>query len=151
MEDDDDDKKSFFHSLFFDREPFEMWVIPPQWTRGIFVARGYASMAGPFPHEMEGVVNFQGSFKISGRPMLLRGTAVGMSPTVLETEFPVVPGTKTEYAGYRYRAIGANLLEEIWTPVVSGTTAPLFAESAVAEQTFQVYEYKEDAGFGTAF
>ena len=67
------DRKSFFHSLFFDREPFEMWVIPPQWTRGLFVARGYASMAGPFPHEMEGVVNFQGSFKISGRADVVAG------------------------------------------------------------------------------
>ena len=72
-ESDDPGNRGFFHSLFYDRQPFEAWVIPPQWTRGLIIVRGYASMVGPFPHEMEGVINFQGSFKASGKPMILRG------------------------------------------------------------------------------
>ena len=61
--------------MFYDQASrLRLWVIPPQWTRGLIIVRGYAKMLGPFPHEMEGVINFQGSFKASGKPMLLRGT-----------------------------------------------------------------------------
>ena len=147
------DQEGFFHSMFYDRQPFEAWVIPPQWTRGIIVVRGYAKMLGPFPHEMEGVINFQGAFKASGKPMLLRGTKVGDLVTVSAAAAPVVPdSTQAEYKGYRYRAVRKDFLEEIWTAVgQSGAVQPTFGENTAAGGDFQIYEYLEDEGFGEAF
>ena len=153
-EGDSEGNKGLFHSLFYDREPFEAWVIPPQWTRALIIVRGYASMVGPFPHEMEGVINFQGSFKASGKPMILRGVKVGGLATVALAAKPIVPDDTQmmTYANYRYRAIREDLLEEIWTPIgAAGMVEPIFAESATLAKDFQLYQYLEDAGFGDAF
>ena len=151
-EGDDLEDKSFFHSLFFDREPFEMWVIPPQWTRGLFIARGYASMAGPFPHEMEGVVNFQASFKISGRPMLLRGERVG---TAVMTGTEIMADSLATAVNERYRAVKDDLLFESWSDRedAPGTIGALtFGDALVpADSSYNLYKYTEDAGFGSAF
>ena len=156
VETDPEARKSFFHSLFFDREPFEMWVIPPQWTRGLWVARGYASMAGPFPHELEGVVNFQGSFKISGRAMMLRGSHLGLTTTTTGVEIAtgstvaMLDGVAiTPAANKRFRAVSADLLEEVWSD--AGATAQWGEASDGDTRRWNVYEYTEDDGFGTAF
>ena len=161
IEADDVEKKSFFHSLFFDREPFEMWVIPPQWTRGLWVARGYASMAGPFPHELEGVVNFQASFKISGRAMMLRGVYKGTVSTAEITQAAVadtnptlsalVDGTPANNKNRRWRAVSTDLLTEIWSARDDGGMTRASWGEAGASNTWNVYEYMEDDGFGTAF
>ena len=157
-EGDADDQKGFFHSMFYDRQPFEAWVIPPQWTRGLIVVRGYAKMLGPFPHELEGVINFQGSFKASGKPMLLRGVrgnTVGTTAVPVELTGAV---TDTEFTGFsaanaenkRYRAVKNDFLQEVWSNVGDGATAPVWGETG-PEGIWTIYEYTEDAGFGEAF
>ena len=151
-----DNKEGFFHSLFYNRQPFEAWVIPPQWTRGIIIVRGYASMVGPFPHEMEGVINFQGSFKASGKPMILRGKHTGMLVTaatiaasaVTTAQVPSITGALAK--NKRYRAISENLLEEVWSGVGDGTSVPTWAEVGESSR-WSFYEYLEDEGFGEAF
>lgn len=152
-------RRSFFHSFFYDREPFEFWVIPPQWTRGLFMARGYASMVGPFPHEMEGVINFMGSFKISGRPMMLRGVSKPMgvgTPYNVSTRQDVFTGAQTagDLLAKRYRAVSKDLLEEIWSPLGNITDTQLeWAELGTKSTagSYNVYEYIEEPGFGAAF
>ena len=161
--------KGFFHSLFYDRQPFEAWVIPPQWTRGLIVVRGYASMVGPFPHEMEGVINFQGSFKASGKPMILRGTSLGYltaaaaittTGTVAADLIPAnLTGSPTGFvvpaAGLaknkRYRAVSEDLLSEVWSEVEDGMTVPSWGEADMKLSKWRFYEYTEDEGFGEAF
>ena len=129
----------FFHSIFYNRQPFEAWVIPPQWTRGLIVVRGYAKMVGPFPHEMEGVINFQGAFKASGLPMLLRGQRLTKTvPTVAAVDS-------------RIRWIRTDLLEEQWTDRVKVANMLVWPENAPAADGGYFYEYTEDAGFGEAF
>ena len=138
--------KSFFHSIFFDREPFEAWVIPPQWTRGLIIVRGYASMMGPFPFELEAPVNFQGSFKISGKPMLLRGAVVS------DPDTEVVLPSGADDPPVRYRAVANDLLSEFWTDAVAmGDTLAWGEGHSVTAMDFKYYKYTEDAGFGTAF
>ena len=140
---DTDANKGFFHSIFYDRQPFEAWVVPPQWTRGLILVRGYAKMVGPFPHEMEGVINFQGAFKASGKPMLLRGEKV-MAAGI------TIPAANTNPV--RYRAVSNNFLQEFWTDLVEPAGSIDWAEShVVAVDGFKYYKYTEDAGFGTAF
>ncbi len=149
--------EGLFHSLFYDRQPFEAWVIPPQWTRGLIIVRGYASMVGPFPHEMEGVINFQGSFKASGKPMILRGVKVGVTDpdaavaitaALIAADNPTLtPVTPLVLANNkRFRAVSKDLLTEIWSTV---DAAPEWAEAAT--KIWTIYEYLEDAGFGDAF
>ena len=129
----------FFHSIFYNRKPFEAWVIPPQWTRGLIVVRGYAKMVGPFPHEMEGVINFQGAFKASGKPMLLRGQR-------LTKALPTVAAVDS-----RIRWIKDNLLEEQWTDRVKVANTLVWSENEPAAGEGYFYEYTEDEGFGEAF
>ena len=131
--------KGLFHSLFYDRQPFEAWVIPPQWTRGLIIVRGYASMVGPFPHEMEGVINFQGSFKASGKPMILRGiSATAIVPTVAAIND-------------RIRWVSTQLLEERWTDLVDVANTLVWPEDEPADNAGTFYRYAEDAGFAEAF
>ena len=122
QEGDDEDQKSFMHSIFYDREPFEVLVVPPQWTRGIVWARGYASMMGPIPLEMEAPVNFQGSFKVSGKPMLLRGNFIGATTTAEGVGIDAAAvdnldgvALANNVAHTRYRAVSKDLLEEVWS------------------------------------
>ena len=146
-ETDDEGNIGFFHSIFYSSLPFEAWVIPPQWTRGLIIVRGYAKMVGPFPHEMEGVINFQGAFKASGKPMMLRGTNLG----------PSVPATVE--VNSRIRWVKMNLLEEQWTNLneTDAAAALVWAETGSAgfmpptADTGTFYEYLEDEGFGKAF
>ena len=150
------DNEGFFHSMFYNRQPFEAWVIPPQWTRGLIVVRGYAKMVGPFPHEMEGVINFQGAFKASGKPMLLRGVRKNTltiadsiaAGVVTAAQIPAITGPLAK--NMRYRAVSQNLLEEVWSGVGDGTTVPSWGESG-GSSLWRFYEYTEDEGFGTAF
>ena len=139
------DSEGFFHSLFYDRQPFEAWVIPPQWTRGLIIVRGYASMVGPYPHEMEGVINFQGSFKASGKPMILRGERIA---------FGSVAVSATDDSPLRFRAVKDNFLEENWTNAASSTQAIAWGDGHPApamDDGFKYYKYTEDKGFGEAF
>ena len=152
-------QEGFFHSIFYDRQPFEAWVIPPQWTRGLILVRGYAKMVGPFPHEMEGVINFQGAFKASGKPMLLRGTkgnTVGTPGTGVAILAAAVSATQVtgidsgNAENKRYRAVSSDFLTELWTNVGDGATVPAWAEAGPAK-AWTIYEYTEDEGFGEAF
>ena len=164
-----DNMEGFFHSIFYDRRPFEAWVIPPQWTRGLIVVRGYAKMVGPFPHEMEGVINFQGAFKASGKPMLLRGTYLGYltAPSTITTTGTVaadlipanltgnpmsfvVPASATA-KNKRYRAVSEDLLSEVWSGVGDGAVVPSWGEGDTKSTSWRFYEYTEDEGFGEAF
>ena len=147
-------KEGFFHSMFYDSLPFEAWVIPPQWTRGLIIVRGYAKMVGPFPHEMEGVINFQGAFKASGKPMLLRGERQGTGPLTVGSDIAAAAAvadidsqTITRAANVRWRAVASNLLTEVWSSV--GDMAA-WAEPIAAGE-WNVYKYTEDEGFGEAF
>ena len=149
-----DNREGFFHSLFYDRQPFEAWVIPPQWTRGIIIVRGYASMVGPFPHEMEGVINFQGSFKASGKPMILRGIKLGttadtedIAETAVNATNPTLITAIVPAANERFRAVSKDFLTEIWSNV--GSSAIWGEASGMNE--WSIYKYTEDEGFGEAF
>ena len=153
-EGDSEGNRGFFHSMFYDSQPFEAWVIPPQWTRGLIIVRGYAKMVGPFPHEMEGVINFQGAFKASGKPMLLRGERESSAEIVLTAEISAGTvgtfGTTTTLApaaNVRWRAVEKDLRTEVWSSV--GLTAEWAETIAIGE--WNVYKYTEDEGFGEAF
>ena len=153
-ENDAQDRKSFFHSLFYDRDPYEVMVIPPQWTLGIIAARGYSSMAGPFPHELEGPINFQGTFAISGIPMPLRGTKLGRTDSAVA----IAAGAVATIGGVaiapsdnrRYRAVSQDKLYEVWSSEHSTADAAAWGEAGPLK-IWNIFEYEEDEGFGDAF